>query len=258
MKIHYYLMVSLSLVSSVRAQPSRPVPAENFVGERLEFRMEYAHMSVATLKFDMRDDSSCYHLRVAAKSTAKASLLFPLDNVYDAMLAKQTLLPLRVEKRIRQKNIKNDAVIQYRHETGEASLEDAAHWPIPADCYHYFSMIYFLRTAAWSQLDGLRLHLDAEYVISAVDVALQPEPETITVPAGKFSVRRLVLIFTPISNKARPWKTDLLTNRLAKPGSVVTFWFSDDEARLPVKIAYGNSTVNTVIVLTSYSRGARN
>ncbi|MFZ5517809.1 MAG: DUF3108 domain-containing protein [Candidatus Zhuqueibacterota bacterium] len=258
MHAQLYFIISLMLVSSGRAQQGQPASAGNFVGERLEFQMQYLNMSAATLVFEMREDSNFYHLRVAAKSTGKATIFFSLDNVYEAMLMKQNLLPVRIEKTIRQKNIARDVVIQYDHETGIASLADSVRWPIPADCYHYFSMLYFFRTIAWDQVDLQRLHLDSEYIISAVDVSLQPEPELTTTPAGQFSTRRLELAFTPQSDEARPWKTDLLTNRLAKPGSEVTFWFSDDEARLPVKISYGNSAVKTVIVLTSFSRGARN
>lgn len=257
MKFHLYFILPILLFSSALTQEFQTAQKPNFTGERLEFHMEYMHLHVATLLFEMEVDSENYVLSVAAKSTGKANFLFSLNNEYETRMEKSTLLPLWSDKKIRQKNISHDLKIKYDHSAGRASLADSVSWDIPQDCYDYFSMLYFFRTLSSHQLHARRFFLDSEYLISEVKAVQKSEGELVTVPAGQFSTIRLELFFSQQTREERPWKTDILTNRLAKPGSVVTIWFSDDDSRLPVKISYGNSLLKTSIELNSYSRGTQ-
>ncbi len=257
MKIHHYFLISILLFSSARTQEFQTAQKQNFAGEQLEYHMEYMNLHVASLFFEMKDDLENYLLMVAAKSTGKANFLFSLNNAYETVMKKNTLLPIRVEKQIRQKNISHDLKIAYDHPAGRASLADSVSWDIPHNCYDYFTMLYFLRTLSLDKFHSLRFSLDSEYLISEVTVSLKSEGELVTVPAGQFNTVRLELSFTQQTKEYRPWKTDILTNRLAKPGSLVTIWFSHDDLRLPVKISYGNSLIKTSIELNSYSRGAQ-
>lgn len=257
MKSHLYSFILILLFSSARTQEFQTAQKQYFAGEQLAYHMEYMHLHVATLVFEMKNDSDEFFLSVAAQSTGKARFLFSLNNAYETFMDKNTLLPLRTEKKIRQKNISHELKITYNHPAGRASLADSVFWEIPRNCYDYFSMLYFLRTLSLDQFHSLHFFLDSEYLISEVTVTLKSEGELVNVPAGRFNTIRLELSFTQKTQEERPWKTDLLTNRLAKPGSVVTIWFSNDEFRLPVKISYGNSLIKTSIELNSYSRGAQ-
>lgn len=228
----------------------------NFIGERLIFKMEYLNLSVATLNFQISDASPHqYHLNVRAKATRTASLMFKLDNIYETYFDKQNFLPNKIVKQIRQKNIQHELKFSFDHRTRTAKLDDSISWEIPADCFDYFSMLYFLRSQKLEPGDSIHFHLDSEFLISKVEAKILPEQEVIQVPAGKFRTIKLNLKFSAITNQSRPWRTDLLTNRLASPGSEITIWFSDDENRLPLKIAYHQSKIKTQIVLDSFSRG---
>ena len=262
MKTYFFLFVSILITSSGQAQVNQNNRKIDFSGEQLVYHMEYMNFHVAMLFFKINsgseiNDSEHYHLTVSAKSTGKAKFLFSINNVYETVLDKNKMLPVWAIKKIRQKNIKHELTIKYNHSAHQASLADSIFWFIPSDCYDYFSMLYFLRTLSPQQLEFFRFFLDSEYLISEVEVALKSENEILNVPAGQFKTTRVEITFTPWSKEKRPWKTDLLTNRLAKPGSVVTMWFSEDDFRLPLKISYGNSIVKTFIVLNSYSRGIK-
>jgi hypothetical protein len=228
----------------------------NFIGERLIFKMEYLNLSVATLKFQIDSPSKNYHLKVHAKATLTARLLFKLDNVYETYFDGNSFLPFKAVKKIQQKNIQRELIINYYHQQqNKASVGDSVTWFIPGDCYDYFSMLYFLRNQELKPGDSISFHLDSEFLISKVEAKVLSDQEVIQVPAGKFKSITLKLKFTAINNKSRPWKTDLLTNRLASPGSEITIWFSDDDYRLPLKIAYDQSKIKTQLILESFYRG---
>ncbi len=244
------------LLSLIILEESDSAENPNFSGEQLAFKMEYLNMTVAKLNFRIVDAASQnYHLEVHAKSTRKASLMFKLDNVYETYFNQYNFLPTKSVKQIRQKNIQHEMNFSFNHRKNSASLGDSISWSIPNDCFDYFSMLYFLRSQPLNDDDSFSYHLDSEYIISKVAVNVLPEQEFIKIPAGKFRARKLNIKFTRVSQQARPWRTDLLTNRLAAPGSEVTIWFSDDENRLPLKIVYHQSKIKTQIVLESFSRG---
>lgn len=228
----------------------------NFIGEQLMFKMEYLNLSVATLKFQTTETNlNNFHLKIHASATLSARLLFKLDNVYETYFDRNTFLPTKVIKQIDQKNIHHELNIHFNHQQNKASLGDSISWSIPADCFDYFSMLYFLRSQKLEPGDSIHFHLDSEFLISKVEAKVLPEQEVIQVPAGKFPSIKLNLKFSAVTHEPRPWRTDLLTNRLASPGSEITIWFSDDENRLPLKIAYHQSKIKTQIILKSFSRG---
>ncbi len=227
----------------------------NFISEQLIFKMEYLNLSVATLNFQIDATQNNYHLKVHARATRTASLMFKLDNVYETYFDKHNFLPTKVVKQIRQKNIQHELNFSFDHQKNKASLGDSISWSIPGDCFDYFSMLYFLRSQPLKPGDSFSFHLDSEYIISKVEVLVLPDQEFLKVPAGKFQSLKLNIKFTRVSQQSRPWRTDLLTNRLASPGSEITIWFSADENRLPLKIDYHQSKVKTQLILDSFSRG---
>lgn len=230
----------------------------DFLGEKLSFKMEYLNLSVAKLDFNILDtEFGNYLVRVHAKATGSASLMFKLDNIYETYFDKKTCLPNKIVKKIDQKNIRHELKFLFDHRNGFANLADSISWKIPEDCFDYFSMLYFLRRQRLQPGDVFRFHLDSEYIISKVEARVIDDQESIKVPAGKFRAIKLNIKFTRINPQARPWRTDLLTNRLASPGSELTLWLSDDNFRLPLKIAYHQSQWKTQVVLDSFSRGQR-
>lgn len=127
-------------------------------------------------------------------------------------------------------------------------MDSAYVWPVPANTWGFFSMLYFLRTVAMS--DTLHFHIDAEKQIAAVQAIRRP-PETINYMGRKVQAIRFDLRFTPTSKEKRPWKTDLFTNRLTQPNSSLTIWLTDDHARLPAQITFHQSPFDLMMVLDS-------
>ncbi|MDZ7263379.1 MAG: DUF3108 domain-containing protein [candidate division KSB1 bacterium] len=233
---------------------------EQLLGERLRYKMEYLNLSVATLDFHLApknegSNSSSFRLSINAKSSGAVSWLFAVNNRYEIDIEPLSLLPARVQKTIRQKNVAYERTITFDHQRRQAACGDSLTWPIPDKCYDYFSMLYFLRTQPLLPGDTLQFYLDAEYRLSRVIAVVQNEPHTIRVPAGRFPALMVKIQFLPESNISRPWKTDLLTNRLTAPGSELAIYFSNDSYRFPLKIQYQQTSVQTQIILDSFHKG---
>jgi hypothetical protein len=246
----------------LRSQPETPpsLSLDQFQGERLHYQMEYLNLRVATLDFYVAPDNErnhpqFFHLNITAKSTGAATWLFSVNNRYEIDLEQQTLLPVKIHKTIRQKNVAYQRTITFDHLQRQAACDDSLNWPIPEPCYDYFSMLYFLRTQPLILDDTLRFYLDSEYRLSNVEVVVLKEPKPVSVPAGRFEAIALQLKFIPGIRTSRPWKTDLLTNRLTAPGSELLVYFSNDRYRYPLKIFYQQTSVQTQIILDSFHKG---
>ena len=242
----------------IQAQTLKQKNSFNLYGERLYYSMKYLNMKVANLDFSIADSNKNfsapqYHLSVKAYSTPLASKLFKINNKYTIYFSTKDFLPLKSIKYIDQKNIQHKVVLDFNHQDYQATFNDSISWFLPTACYDYFSMLYFLRAQPWEESDTLRFFLDSEYLISRVEAVVLPETKILKVPCGKFKTIKIQLTFKSTTKEKRPWKTDIITNRLAKPGSKLDIWLSDDERRLPLKISYFQSLVKTTITLIFFS-----
>jgi len=258
-KIFKIIAITFCLITSSLGQVNQQNNSINFYGERLNFKMEYLNMKVANLEFFITSANKNinipqYQLSVKAQSTAFATKLFKIDNVYRTFFDAKYFLPRKSVKNINQKNIQHKLVIDFDHNIHQASINDSIFWTLPNPCYDYFSMLYFIRSASWNKGDTLNFFLDSEYLISQVEAVITSEYKTLKFPCGKFKTIKIQLRFQLLTKIERPWKTDIISNRLAKPGSKLNIWLSDDEYRLPLKISYFQSLAKTKLILNSFSR----
>jgi hypothetical protein len=254
--LNYILILLLIFIPKTWAQSFDKNFAKKFSREQLHYSMFYLNMNIAQLDFSLIDSTSDpnYQLLVEAHATALATKFFKLENTYMTFFSRTNLLPQLAKKKIMQKNIQHELVIRFDHQQQQARLNDSLSWAIPQPCFDYFSMLYFLRSLHWLKGDTLHFFLDSEFLISKVEAALLPDRETLQLRCGNFAAIKIGVKFDQLNFEPRPWKTDILTNRLAKPGSKLIIWLSDDEHHLPLKISYTQSLVNTTIVLNSFSR----
>lgn len=253
----FFAAVSTVLILFQSTHLSAEDPSENTIVETLKYRMEYLNLHVADLKFELfaktkKDISIEKYLKVTAKSTGIAGNLFNVDNEYSVLWEDDSYLPVKIIKNIKQKNIEHHIQINFDHAGLLAVKDDSVRWSIPRDCFDYFSMLYFYRENLFEANDRAEYYLDSEFLISKIRMTALPERELIEVPAGSFPSFKLEIQFEPVTKIRRPWKTDILTNRLAKPGSKLNIWFSDDEHRVPLKIEYLTSILSTKILLVSF------
>ncbi|HDQ00411.1 MAG TPA: DUF3108 domain-containing protein [bacterium] len=222
--------------------------------EILNYKMEYLNLHVANLNFSQKMDTAAgkNYLNVTAKSTPGTQLLFSVDNYYQLEIDRESFLPLRIEKRVCQKNVLYNLILKFDHQNHRIAKDDSIEWAIQEPCFDYFSMLYFLRAKSLDQTDTVKLFIDSEFLIYKVNARFSKNQQTMTVPAGRFKVIPVRVTFEKTNNEQRPWKTDLLTNRLAQSGSTLIIWLTADELRIPVRLEYERSMLKTQLVLKSF------
>lgn len=187
-------------------------------------------------------------LLVKAKTNTLFTPLFHIDNEYASRIMLQNSLPLSLIKTIFQKNVSQVVTIIYNQDQHIAMLNDSSRWSLPDSCHNLFSMFYLLRSHDYYVGDTLAFYLDSEHIISKAKAIVAAE-EVMQSAIGTLSTHRIEIAFTPFSELVRPWKTDLLTNRLATPYSEMTMWLSTDNERIPVRIEFKQRQYKVDLIL---------
>ena len=221
--------------------------------EQLKFHLYYLNLHVATLEFQFRESTEHPEqalLTVFAKATPTAKKFFPVDNRYALQFNKANFLPDFIKKQIDQKNVHYTRMQKFDHLHKFVTIDSTYRYEIPEKCFDYFSLLYFLRFG--DVHDSAEVFLDGEAIVSKVFVTVSPDTHVVSVPAGDFQAYQMRIHISKNDKKKRPWKTDLLTNRLTKPGSDITIFFSADSRRLPLKVIYRNSWTRTQLQLVDF------
>jgi len=260
------LIKILSLTSFVFAcfttQLNSQTKIPKYVGEQLHYRMEFLNLPAGSIDFNIVaveqiDSSNAYHLIVNAQTNSLFSSLFRVKNKYESFFDSSTFLPLILSKDIKQKNINHQLTINFDQNKNIASIADSTYWSIPDLCYSFFSMLYFLRRQNFVEDDTIKFNLDSENLPSE-GTATFANKKVISTPAGRFKAIEIKLSFKPLISVRRPWKTDLITNRMANPNSKMKIWLSDDEYRLPLIIQFNQKRSKVKLVLKQFKLAQTN
>lgn len=186
------------------------------------------------------DGNDYFELGISARNLNFSNILFRVDNQYRLLIHTKTFLPLQIEKKIDQKNIQDHTTIFYDQLTHVARKDSLFSWRIPEACHNYFSMLFFLRKQPLNPGDCYSFSLDVEFVIWQVTACVAG----IETPDGMQPSIRIDLAYQPISGQSgRPWKTDILTNRIAQKGGRMSVWFQADSSRRILRVDYDPATL---------------
>lgn len=245
------LMFSFISVTQVYSQEHDPLP---YIGEYAEYALSYFGVPASNISIHLVDtlrlnSALIFRIRVSAKAIGVWSKLFNLDNFYEAYIDYHCLLPLRLSKKIRQKNIEQDWSIEFDQHNHIAKIDSEKIWSIPENCHSFFSMIYVIRRTNFNDNNRLEIYLDVESLIWKV-IIKKMDRELIHLPAGDYKAIKFSLDFKPlIKGQKRCWKTDLLTNRMANENSKILIWLSDDSSRIMLMLQYKHSVFSTKVQL---------
>jgi len=223
-----------AIVLLIAAGPNTPIASDlSNLGEQLEYHLSYKGIKAATSKMWLETHDSTTTIIWTVKSRPFVTLLFKIDNRYEAIIDKNGRL-LRANKTIDQKNIRQQWTIDYSRKISRATSNRNYNWPITADCRHILSMLYDLRERTLTPGESLHYILDVESQIWQLDGNVRPIHDQ----AGNFQAYEIVFHFSPaLDIKQRAWKTDLLTNRLARKDSQLTIRLG--RQRRPLLIRFG-------------------
>ncbi len=218
------------------AAPGDSAPAA--VKERLTYKMRYGQFQAGQFQIEaVKSSDTALTLKATMRTPALYRKFFWADNVY-ATEVDQELLPQRVVKEIRQKNIAHTIEYLFDRSGEVARTTDGRQWQAPMGTRDILSLVYHLRMYPLVPGEKRAYILDGEGLVWRL-TAENLGPEHVRGPAGSCTADKVLLRFigTP-SPGWRAWKTDILTNRLSSASSGIFIWFSVGEARVPVQMLF--------------------
>ncbi len=246
------ILLAVLLPVLVAAQP----PFRSFHQERLTYSLSSGGLGAADAEFTFtRGGRDSIHVRIDTRPWS--SLIFSIHNRYHAALDTLTGLLLQTGKDIRQRNIAQSMTIHYDYGQKRARSTEGHSWPLHGAALDLFSMLYHLRTLRPDSLATLRLPVFIEGQSYWAEGA-PPVATVLNTPWGALPVTLLDLVFVPADTIGpRNWKTDLLTNRIARPGGRLTIALGPAPQHLPLRLIFGGDGKKVTMTLKSFSRGGQ-
>ncbi len=205
-----------------------------FVGERVEFALNYGPVSGGTGVMEVRDiknidGADCFHLFSAAKTNWFFSLFFKIDDTWESYCTTDSMYTIRYEKRLREKLCNVDVSVDFDHKREMVFYSDGDSIEMTKGAMDFLTSIYYVRTLELSVGDTIFVnnHTDKENYPLEIYVL---KKERVNTFAGIFDCLKCEL--------------------LSKGGGIfgskggLTIWVTDDSKKLPVlldsKVAIGS------------------
>lgn len=214
---------------------------QSLIQEQLSYSMRYGSFHAGEFNTEvLRTSEGRITLKATMRTPALYRRFFWADNSYLSEVD-TALVPRRVVKKIRQKNIAHTIEYVFDPLKGTAKTTDGREWPAPQETRDILSLVYHLRTRPLARGEKRVYVLDGEGLTWRV-TAENLGPEKVDVPAGKYTAHKILLRTVGATSPGwRAWKTDILTNRLAGATSGLFIWISTSEGRVPVQMVFPSS-----------------
>ncbi|HOQ48504.1 MAG TPA: DUF3108 domain-containing protein [Candidatus Kapabacteria bacterium] len=219
------------LVAQQQTKTFRYVPNEAFgYNERLNYKVGYKFITAGTGYFHIqpnpvyRNGRECYDVRFEVRSLPSLEMLYRVRDRYRTVLDVAGIFPWEFEQSIREGNYKRDARAVFDQVNNIATVKDKQ-YKVPEYVHDIVSAFYYTRTLDLRSMnDGHVFYLKQFFKDTTYTLGVKiHRRETIDVEAGKFRC----IVIEPLVVKGGLFKSD---------GSIF-IWLSDDERKIPVKVA---------------------
>ncbi len=262
MKLITYILFFISLVNVSYAADKidsttkkkhhfRYVPQEAFgFGETLNYKVGYKFITAGVgffkilpkpVKIDGRD---AYDIRFAVKSLKELEWIYKVHDRYRTVLDVGGIFPYKFEQHIHEGGYKTDFECYFDQVNNHAIVEDTTKHDVPEYVHDIVSALYYVRTMDFTNIkkDSIielkNFYKDSTYTLGVKYLGKQ----VIEVEAGKFKT----LVVEPM----------VVEGGLFKSEGKILVWLSDDDRKIPVKVATKIIIGYVGAELTSY-RGLR-
>ena len=211
---------------------------DRFDGEQLEYSMKFKGVNSAKSNFQALVDDSLFTIHWDVETRSIFNWLFHIENKYRSAFNTENCELLSNHKLINQKNIFQDYSINYDWQNKLARSNFTKAWNVPEGSVDILTMLYLIRLLEKEEIENTRFVIDVESQIwnASLKLLQQDSEGTSAIP----DVDCIEVTFHPIDNvKKREWKTDLLTNRIARPGGKLTICLSPPPQRGPLSLSFG-------------------
>lgn len=230
-------VLQLSLLAN---EPSANPDYAPFINEYIEFELSYLGLNIARAHMNLTkmDDENGINIVFHVDTRSIANLLFKVHNEYETIIDTAGL-PIMTSKQVNQKNIVQNITIRYDREQLLAYSNLDTTWSIPDSCFDILSMIYSIRSGRTEHGQRLEYLLDIESQFWCVKGRVA-NAKPIHGPFEHLVARQITLTFYPFNKmKPRRWKTDLLTNRIARDDGKLVLFLGPPPQNLPLFVQFG-------------------
>ncbi|HEY4785793.1 MAG TPA: DUF3108 domain-containing protein [Bacteroidales bacterium] len=210
--------------------PISPVPA--FMdGEELDYILHYGFIKAGEAKITLSKEFfgnklDVFHAAAKANTTGLAKSLFPVVDIYESYFDINSNLPLKSIRNIKEGNYKQYNEVYFDHYENTVKSTLSGMHKVPANIHDMVSAFFYVRRVDFSNYKGGE--------IVSVDTYFGDEVfpfyivfkgrETVNTDIGKFKCLKFVPIVEP--------------GRIFKESDDMTFWLSDDENKIPVRVKF--------------------
>lgn len=247
-----FFLIFFAYIVFIKAEPKknqfRYVANEAFgFGERLDYKVGYKFITAGTGFFQILPDPvyrgdgrMCFDIRFQVRSLESLDWLYRVKDSYRTVLDIDGVFPWEFEQHVREGKYSRDFTAQFDQINHRAKVKDKYH-PIPPYVHDIVSAFFYVRTM---NLGSMRK--DSIFYLSnffddttfKLGVRIKGK-QTTEVDAGKF---RCVVI-EPL----------VVEGGLFKSEGNILIWVTDDERKIPVKVATKILIGYVTAELTHYS-----
>lgn len=215
-------------------------------GEKLNYNVGFKFIIAGTGQFHiqpepvMRNGRKCYDVRFLVKSLESLDWLYKVRDQYRTVLDVAGIFPWEFEQRVREGNYKRDRKAFFDQEKNVAKIKNKS-YEIPEYVHDIVSAFFYVRT-----LDIGKFPKDSTFYLpnfvddSTYTLAVKIRgKETIKVDAGTFKCT----VIEPMVSDGGLFKSE----------GTILIWISDDDRKIPVKVATKIPIGFVEAKLTSYS-----
>ena len=225
------LVFAQTISSSDKQQPESPYKP----GENLTYLIHYGFINggkaFINIKSDLILDKRAYHVKIQAKTTGIADVLYKVRDTYESYIDPFTDLPVKAIRNISEGRYKRYNEVLFDHESrADSSLvysQTSGLQVVPKNIHDILSGFYYMRKYYITDDISLgdTIHIKTYFTDELFPLYVcYKGTETIRTKFGKVECYR----FDPVTEVGRLFKTE----------NDMSIWFSKDKNFIPVRIRF--------------------
>lgn len=222
----------LSIAESVDKKADRKVQNKAFsYGEKLEYNVYYKFIKAGTGTLEVapnptkKNGRDCYDIKITAASLKSLEWIYKVKDSYRTVLDAEGIFPWEFEQKIREGSYKRDYKAEFDQNNYKAKCSDGKSYTIPPYIHDVVSAFYYVRTQDLASMKPgsviqMQNFFKGKTYLLGVKVIGKQNIET---ESGTY---RCILI-EPLIKEGGLFKAD----------GRILIWLTDDEVKVPIKVA---------------------
>ena len=199
-------------------------------GEELNYLIHYGIITGGTASITLKTEKfggmDVFHAVGKGQTTGLAKKLFHVLDIYESYFDINSNLPLKSKRDITEGNYKYYNEVYFNHSNNTINSQKSGQHKVPENILDMVSAFFYVRRIDLSKYKGGEIIYVDTYFGDEIFpfYIIFKNREVINTEMGKFRCMRFVPIVEP--------------GRIFKESDDMTFWLSDDENKIPVRIKF--------------------